>query len=123
MRTPSGGVLASIAIDYKIPILWTANTRETAEQLFWIANREQVLEKREPPVRVKKKAPSVRAFQEYLVAGLPGISSKRARALLEHFSSPEKVFRATEKQLLKVDGFGEKTVRKIRDILRQEYKE
>ena len=117
------GVLASIAIDYKIPIIWTQNSKETAAQLFWIANREQILEKKEPAIRGSKKAPTLKRHQEYLIAGLPGISSKRARKLLEHFKTPEKVFRATENQLLQVDGFGEKMVKKMKDILKEPYAE
>ena len=68
------GVLGSIAVDYKIPIIWTHNPRETAAQVFWIANREQVLEKREIQIRSKRRAPSLAHQQEFLVAGLPGIS-------------------------------------------------
>lgn len=115
------GVLASIAIDYKIPIIWTQNSHETAEQILWIAMREQILEKREVAIRANKKAFSLQQMQEYLVAGLPGISTKRAKVLLQQFKTPEKVFRATEKQLMCIDGFGEKMIRKMKDILRSQY--
>lgn len=115
------GVLSAIAIDYKIPIIWTQNPHETAKQLFWIANREQILEKRDIQVRSCKKSQTLQDMQEFLVAGLPGINSKRAKKLLDHFRTPEKVFRATEKQLLKVDGFGEKTIRKMKSILKEQY--
>lgn len=113
------GVLASIAIDYKIPIIWTQNSEETAKQIFWIAYREQVKEKREVQIRSNKKASSLREEQEYLIAGLPGISTTRARQLLKKFKTPEKVFAASEKRLLKMEGFGEKRVRRIKDVLRK----
>jgi len=115
------GVLASIAIDYKIPIIWTPNSQETADQLFWIAKREQILEKRGIQIRANKKASTLQDKQEFLVAGLPGISSKRAKKLLDHFKTPEKVFRATEKQLLKVEGFGEKMIKRMKGVLKEEY--
>ena len=115
------GVFCSIAIDYRIPIIWTQNTQETAKQLFWIANREQVLEKRSPQIRGSRKSRSVQEEQEFLVAGLPGINAKRARKLLEHFKTPERVFRATEKQLLKVDGFGEKMSKRMKSLLKEPY--
>ena len=35
------GALASLAIDHKIPIIWTRNSLETANQIYWIAYREQ----------------------------------------------------------------------------------
>lgn len=115
------GVLASLAIDFKIPILWTQNPEETANQLFWIANREQVLEKKELQVRANKKSASLSDQQEFLVAGLPGINSKRARKLLKELKSPEKIFRASEKRLLKVNGFGDKVIKRMKDVLKEEY--
>jgi Fanconi anemia group M protein len=115
------GVLSSIAIDYKVPKIWTQNSRETADQLVWIAKREQFLGKRGIQVRPSRKAPALKDQQEFLVAGLPGINSKRAKKLLRHFKTPEKVFRATEKQLDSVDGFGEKTIKRMKEILKGQY--
>ena len=115
------GVLGSIAVDYKIPIIWTHNPRETAAQVFWIANREQVLEKREIQIRSKRRAPSLAHQQEFLVAGLPGISNTRARTLLKKFKTPEKVFTAKEKRLLKLEGFGKKRIDNMRRLLTEEY--
>jgi Fanconi anemia group M protein len=117
------GVLASIAIDSRIPIIWTPHPKETAAQIYWLAYREQVKGKRELAIRVNKKAPSLKQQQEFLVAGLPGISTRRARQLLQKFRTPEKIFRAREAQLLRLEGFGEKRIRRIKDILRTEYSE
>ena len=49
------GVLSSIAIDYKVPILWTRNSRESAHQLFWMARREQVKNGKGLAIRCSKK--------------------------------------------------------------------
>ncbi len=116
------GVLASIAIDSRIPIIWTHNTKETAAQIYWIAHREQEGEKRELAVRTNKKIPSLAKQQEFLVAGLPGISNQKARRLLQKFRTPEKIFKAREEQLAKLEGFGAKGVRRIKYILQTEYK-
>jgi len=116
------GVLASIAIDFKIPIIWTQNSKETAEQLYWIANREQVLEKNGIQVRANKKATTLEDQQEFLISGLPGINSKRAKKLLKELKTPERIFRASEKRLIKIDGFGEKVIKKMKDVLKEEYK-
>ncbi len=116
------GVLASIAIDYRIPIIWTHSPKETAAQIYWIAYREQKMEKRELAIRVNKKNPSISRQQEFLIAGLPGISNLKARKLLQKFKTPEKVFRAKEGQLQKVEGFGEKSVKRIKELLQKEYK-
>ncbi|MBI4182002.1 MAG: hypothetical protein HY520_03480 [Candidatus Aenigmarchaeota archaeon] len=115
------GALASIAIDYKVPIIWTSSSQETAQQLYWIANREQLLGKRVVGVRGKRPPSTLQEQQLFLVAGLPGISRKRAELLLRHFKTPEKVFKASAEEIQEIDGFGEKMAGRIRDILRHAY--
>jgi len=115
------GVLGAIAVDYQIPIIWTGHSRESAAQIYWIAMREQVLEKREMQIRVKKKTYTLAQQQEFLVSGLPGISTARARQLLKAFKTPEKVFTASEAKLGKLEGFGEKRIRQIKRVLKENY--
>lgn len=115
------GALSSIAIDYKIPIIWTQNPRETAEQIFWIAYREQVKEKRELQIRSSKRAPTIPQQQEFLIAGLPHISSVMSRRLLKKFKTPRKIFAANEEKLMKVDGLGKEKARKIFKLLNRRY--
>jgi ERCC4-type nuclease len=117
------GVLSSIAIDYRIPIIWTTSPKETAAQVFWMAYREQVKEKREIRIRVNscRRSSSMARQQEYVVAGLPNINSKLSRRLLEHFGSVKKVFNANEKRLMKVDGFGEKKAKDVWCLLNAKY--
>lgn len=115
------GALASIAIDYAIPILWTEEPEETASLLYWIARREQVDEERSLSIRGQKKAMTPREQQEFLVAGLPGINTKMSRRLLEKIKTPEKVFRASEERLKKVEGIGDVMAKNLRKILTEKY--
>ncbi|MFQ6020682.1 MAG: ERCC4 domain-containing protein [Candidatus Aenigmatarchaeota archaeon] len=115
------GALAAITIDLEIPIIWSKNAAETAGMIYWLARREQLLEKREIPLRNKKKAPSIKEQQEFLISGLPDISTVRAKALLKYFKSPEKIFSADEKELTKVDGIGKGIAKKIKDVLSKKY--
>jgi Fanconi anemia group M protein len=117
------GALASIAIDYGIPIIWTQNPRETAEQIFWIAYREQVKEKREPQIRSSKRAPALSRQQEFLVAGFPHINSKLSKRLLKKFKIPKKIFTASEERLMRVDGLGREKAKKIFDLLNRRYED
>ncbi len=117
------GVLSSIAIDHRIPIIWTRNSRESAAQIFWMAYREQALEKRGIQIRVSKKACSVSRMQEYLVAGLPNINSKLSRRLLKGFGSVSRVFAATPEELQKVDGIGKKKAMQIWELLNCGYED
>lgn len=116
------GVLSCIALDYKIPIIWTQNSMETTKQLYWIANREQVIEKKGIQVRVTKKPTSLKEQQEFLVSGLPGINSKRSKKLLEHFKTPDKIFTAEDKDLLELNGFGKKMIENMRKVMKTKYK-
>ncbi|MBU0530533.1 MAG: ERCC4 domain-containing protein [Candidatus Aenigmatarchaeota archaeon] len=115
------GVLASIAIDYSIPIIWTRDGNETASQIYWIANREQILEKRPIQIRPHRKTNSIPGAQEFLVAGLPGISNTMTKRLLEHFKTPKKLFNAKVNDLMKVDKIGKTKAEKIREILDSKY--
>ena len=115
------GALSSIAIDLGIPIIWTKDAKETAGQVFWIAKREQVMEKRDLPVRPGKRADTMQEKQEYLIHGLPGISLVRSRSLLDHFKTPMAVFSADEKELIKAEGIGKVTARRIRELLESKY--
>lgn len=116
------GALASIAIDYSIPILWAKNQRDTAGILYWIAKREQIKEKRSISIRGEKKPLTLGEKQEFLVAGLPKVNTKIAKRLLKEFKSPEKVFTTSKEKLKEVQGIGEKLAEKIKKILKEKYR-
>jgi ERCC4-type nuclease len=115
------GVLSSIAIDYGVPIIWTGNALETANMVYWIAYREQKIEKREPQVRACKRTSERPRMQEFLVAGLPQINSKLSRRLLTHFRTPREIFTASEERLMEVEGMGREKVRKVFDLINCDY--
>lgn len=115
------GVLSSIAIDYGVPVIWTENALETANMVYWIAYREQNMDKREPQIRACKRVSDRPSMQEFLVAGLPHINSKLSRRLLEHFRTPREIFTASEEKLMEVEGMGREKVRKVFDLINCEY--
>jgi len=115
------GALASIAVDLRIPILWTANSMDSARMLYRIAYREQVAEKKELSIRSAKKPPTLKEQQEFLVSGLPMINSKLSRRLLDHFKSPKELFNATPEELQKVEKIGKWKAKAIWELLNKEY--
>lgn len=115
------GAIASIAIEFAVPIIWTQNQYETAEMLYTIARREQLPAKNAIRIRCKKKVMSMNQLQEFLVSGLPKVSSTTARKMLKYFSTPEKIFTADAAELMKVDGIGKNMAKKIREILAKKY--
>jgi len=116
------GAVASVLIDYQIPLVWTKTPEETALLLFSIARREQIKEKREPRVRAERKPASVEELQEFIVASLPSIDVVRSRNLLKRFETVEKVFTASREELSEVEGVGEKISERIREILTARYR-
>ncbi|MBO3755428.1 MAG: DEAD/DEAH box helicase, partial [Candidatus Brockarchaeota archaeon] len=115
------GAVSSLLVDYQIPVVRSANSRETALLLYFMAKREQRREGKEPRIRGGKRPSTLKELQEYVVAGLPNIDVKLARRLLKRFKSVEAVFTASAKDLMEVEGIGEKKSKKIREVLTANY--
>jgi len=117
------GMLAWIAIDMKIPILYTKDFRDTAELLIILARREQEDKDGEFSIRGERKPLSVKELQEFIVAGLPGVGTQLAQSLLKEFKTVSNVMNASEETLQNVEKIGKKKAVDIRKILDENYKE
>ena len=115
------GALASLAIDYGLPIIWTEDGKDTAHMLYWIAKREQIEGNRTISIRGKRTVMTVPEQQRFLIAGLPGVNHILAGRLLKHFKTPENVFNASEDKLQKVRGIGSGLAKRIKILLTKEY--
>lgn len=115
------GAMGALTVDYRLPVLRTKDTKETAKYIGWFATREQLDFKREVQIRGDKRTMDVEAWQEYLVAGLPGVGSRLAKGLLKEFGCVEKVFCATETELKKVEKIGDKKAKEIRKVVSSPY--
>jgi Fanconi anemia group M protein len=115
------GALSSIAIDYRIPIIWTTAPKTTAAQIYWMGYREQVKKGDSVSTRVCRKTRDTAQLQEFIVSGLPGINTMLSRRLLSHFGSPREVFWASEKELTGVEGVGRKKAKEIHCLLNGKY--
>ena len=115
------GMLAAIAVSYGIPIMHTKNPKDTAGLLAAIAKRERDANAPEPSLHAQKPA-TVAQRQEYVIASLPGIEIKLARALLQKFGSVKEIMDATEEHLQKVEFIGPKKAAEIRKIIDSEYR-
>lgn len=113
--------IASIVIDEKISLISTKNENDTAKMIYWLARKEQEGNKREIGIRGKKKPKDIKKYQEHIVSSLPNVSTITSKKLLKEFGSVKKVFTATEKDLKKIKGLGEKKIKKILDIIKKKY--
>lgn len=117
------GSLASITVDYGIPVLTTKNAMDTADLLQVIAKREQRDENKSVAVRGFKPQMSLKERQQFLIEGLPNISAVIAKRLLNHFGSIRGIANADEKELMKVKGVGKNIASEIINVLNSDYLE
>jgi len=115
------GALASIAVDYGVPIIPTENQEETAAVISLLAKRERK-EGRGPKQHGHKTARTLNEQQEYLVSAIPSVGPAVARNLLRHFGSVEKVMTASREELQEVELVGPKIAERIRELVGGEYK-
>ncbi|MEK6952094.1 MAG: ERCC4 domain-containing protein [Nanoarchaeota archaeon] len=114
------GMLASIAIDYQIPILQTRNYRDTAALINTIASRLEKPKKLFSLLK-KRKPLTLKEQQELVIESFPGIGPNLAKNLLEKFKSVEKVINASEENLKKVEKIGPVKAKEIKKITDSQY--
>ena len=115
------GSLASISVDFGIPVLTTKDPTETADLLKILARREQKDEKKAVAIRGEKTQMSLKERQQFLIEGLPNVSAVIAKRLLAHFGSIKDVVNASEKELQEVAGVGKNIAFEIKKVLNSEY--
>ena len=115
------GALASVAVDYGVPIIPTDNRDETAKVIALLVRRE-TQEGREPKVHGHKTARTLKEQQEYLISAIPSIGPTVARNLLKHFGSVERIMTASAEELQDASMVGPKIAQRIRELVGGEYK-
>jgi len=115
------GMLATIAISYGIPLLYTKTAKETASFLFIIAKREQQETPKDFTMHAEKRIMTLKQWQEYIISAFPGIGATLAKPLLKKFKTVKKIVNANQEQLEKVEKIGPKKAENIRKVLDSEY--
>jgi Fanconi anemia group M protein len=78
--------------------------------------------KRSVNPHAQKSSQTMAERQEYLVSAISEVGPVIARNLLRHFGSVKAIVNASEEQLKEVDKVGEKTAKKIREVMDAAYK-
>ncbi len=113
------GMLASIVLDFNLPIIYTKNPQDTAGILAIMARREQ---DKSRDVSLREHKPRSRQEQlEYITASFPTVGLVNARKLLERFGSLQKLINASTDEITAVDGLGSKTAEKLVKLFTEEY--
>lgn len=117
------GMLATLLVNFGIPVLRTKNAHETASLLHMIAKKEQEKLGVDFDMHGERKPLSMKEQQEFIVSAFPGIGKTLCRPLLKHFGCIKNVINANEEDLKKVDLIGPKKAGDIRRIVESPYKE
>ncbi len=115
------GAMSSVAVDYQIPIIWSSGMDETVEYLKSLARREQEERDKTVSVRGSVKPKTEKDLQKYIVSGLPNVSEKLAKRLLDHFNTVKDVFNADKEELTEVEGIGDKKSERIFEIINRDF--
>jgi Fanconi anemia group M protein len=113
--------VATLAANFGASVISTKNPRDTALTIFWLAKKEQYGNGRGVAIRVGKKSKDDWKLAEQIVCGLPGVSTVMCKRLLGHFGTVERVFSASEDELLAVEGVGKKMAKRIRNVLNKDH--
>ena len=115
------GALGRVLAEWGVSVIFTPDERGTALFLYSLAEKLQKESERRVLAKRKPRVYTLREKQLLILQGLPNIGPERAAKLLERFGTLRRVFQASERELLSVEGFGKKIVRQIREILDTKY--
>lgn len=110
------GAITFLASVQRISVLNTYNANHSAYVIAKLASH--FIDGLYTPVSLHQAKPKALFSQKtYVLESLPGISTKIAEALLEHFGSVRAVTQASEGELSRVRGIGAKRAREISRVL------
>ncbi|MFW6017846.1 MAG: DEAD/DEAH box helicase [Halapricum sp.] len=115
------GALASLAVDFGASVVRTDDADDTAAMLEVLATREQEQADRAVSAHGEKQAKTLSEQQEYVVASIADVGPVTAQSLLAHFGSVEAALTADSEDLQEVEGVGEVTAERIREVVASEY--
>lgn len=94
------GFLLSITLKYKIPVIFTKNSFDTAKFIEVLAKKK----KRENSLNVTKKNLTKKEQKQFILESFSGIGPKNAKKLLEEFHTLGNIFNASQKKLQEIIG-------------------
>ncbi|MFX1409330.1 MAG: DEAD/DEAH box helicase [Promethearchaeota archaeon] len=115
------GALTSIILNIGVNIYKTKNAEETATFLYQLAKKEQSEKESLIKLRFEKKPIEISRLLEYIIAGLPGVNTLRAKNLLKELKSLQNIFLADIPELTKIENIGKKIAQQIYKISRYKY--
>jgi DNA excision repair protein ERCC-4 len=110
--------LATVATEFRIPIIHTPSADQTAQLLVTLVNKSLREGKATGPLlrKIKKENP-VYIQQLSVLSSVPGVGDKLAARMLEKFRTPKRALSASAAELATIPGFGLARAERVRRIL------
>jgi len=108
------GFLLSILLRYKIPIIFTKNSEDTAKFISVLSKKKT----KELPLNIKKKSLNKKEQLQFIIEGFPGIGPKTAKKLLTKFKTIKNIINASQEELKNMLG---KKAEIIKEIIESRY--
>jgi ERCC4-type nuclease len=117
------GALVAVAVEWGVIPFFTPGMHQTAELITVLFKRRtgKSGEKKRLEIRQRPRVMSLREKQLYVVEGLPGVGGEIAERLLRRFGTVRSVMKASESELMSVDGIGEVKASRIARLLDAEF--
>ncbi len=107
------GFLLSILLNFKVPIIFSKDEKETALYLSILSRKK----KKEVSIRASKKFRNKKEQLQYILEGFPGIGPKTAKKLLNNYKTLQNILSQDINELKNLIGKKAETF----DLLKQEY--
>ena len=110
--------LATVAADFRIPIIQTPTAGQTAQLLISLASKGLQEGKAAGPLlrKIKKENP-IYTQQLSVLASIPGVGEKLAARMLLKFRTPHRALNASAAELATIPGFGLARAERVRKVL------
>lgn len=109
--------LATVAMEFRIPIIHTPAAEQTANLLFSLAMKGQNGKPSGPLLKKIRKENPVYLQQLSILSSVPGVGDKLAIRMLEKFKTPYRALNASAAELAAIPGFGMARAQRLRKIL------
>lgn len=101
-------MVRSLEMVYKCPVFFVKNEAQYFQEILNIA--ETLSKKHGETLKTKSNISLKNRKDIEIVMGADRVGEKTARTLLKEFNTPERVFNASRKDLLKINGIGDATI-------------
>lgn len=110
--------LATVAMDFRIPILHAPDAEQTAVLLGTLALKGLQNGKASGPLlkKIRKENP-LYLQQLSVLSSVPGVGDKLAARMLEKFKTPQRALAASVAELATIPGFGLARAQRVRKVL------